>query len=152
MKKVLLIALFLIIAGISSFFIAGLFYIPYTPSPVAESQRRIAELYLLLDLIANDTDINISNFSNNEERNDAYYVVLQYIQKYAKKSSIRLPFYITSGNNVNDPWGRPFNIKWLKELPVGSCKLYHPSSICIWSSGENGVNEYGGNDDISLKR
>jgi len=48
-----------------------------------------------------------------------------------------------------DGWGRSYNIDWRTNLfnrPTAMLRA-NENSLLIWSSGENGINEYGGGDD-----
>lgn len=51
-----------------------------------------------------------------------------------------------------DPWGRPYNVDMLSrfaddEIKEG-LKDYTIGGMVVWSSGPNGINEYGDGDDI----
>lgn len=50
----------------------------------------------------------------------------------------------------SDGWGRPYNVEWRTNMVgVASPMLKaNQDALLIWSSGENGVNEYGNGDDI----
>lgn len=49
-----------------------------------------------------------------------------------------------------DAWCRPFNIVIRSTNSTFSIPIFseYPGTLYIWSSGENGVNEWGGGDDI----
>jgi hypothetical protein len=49
-----------------------------------------------------------------------------------------------------DGWGRPYNVEWRSNLVdvATSMLTWNDFPLLIWSSGENGVNEYGEGDDI----
>jgi hypothetical protein len=52
---------------------------------------------------------------------------------------------------IVDGWGRPLNFEWYEEAAKQDvdAKLFLPRlPILVWSSGENGVNEFGRGDDI----
>ena len=48
-----------------------------------------------------------------------------------------------------DGWGHPYHIDWRTNLSNRSTAMLraNENSLLIWSSGENGINEYGGGDD-----
>lgn len=57
---------------------------------------------------------------------------------------------ISDNLRKSDGWGRPYNVEWRTNIVgVASPMLKaNQDALLIWSSGENGVNEYGNGDDI----
>lgn len=57
---------------------------------------------------------------------------------------------ISNNLRKSDGWGRPYNVEWRTNIVgVASPMLKaNQDALLIWSSGENGVNEYGNGDDI----
>lgn len=80
--------------------------------------------------------------------------VCAYCKEYANKSG-KIKFKIRSVDGVeylSDPWGRPYNVDMLTLIPDSYLRAaladYSPRGIAMWSSGPNGINEYGRGDDI----
>lgn len=50
----------------------------------------------------------------------------------------------------HDGWGRPYEIEWRTNLFGVDTPMIHATDneLLIWSSGPNGINEYGGGDDL----
>ncbi len=80
--------------------------------------------------------------------------VCAYCKEYAK----RVKGVVFKIRNVDgfelliDPWGRPYNVDMLsrftdEEIKKG-LKDYTTGGVVVWSSGPNGINEYGNGDDI----
>jgi hypothetical protein len=49
-----------------------------------------------------------------------------------------------------DGWGRPYHVEWRSNLVdvATSMLTWNDFPLLVWSSGENGVNEYGEGDDL----
>lgn len=49
-----------------------------------------------------------------------------------------------------DGWGRPYNVEWRTNLvdTASPMLIWNRFPLLVWSSGWNGVNEYGNGDDI----
>ena len=49
-----------------------------------------------------------------------------------------------------DAWGRPFNAAIVTKNGTCSAHMFagYQGNLVIWSSGENGINEWGANDDV----
>jgi Type II secretion system (T2SS), protein G len=67
-------------------------------------------------------------------------------------------YMVTGKSTMMDPWGHPFHI-WVDgdgdgkvtiKTPTGTLVVNSP--IAIWADGQNGINEYGGGDDVSSWR
>jgi hypothetical protein len=60
--------------------------------------------------------------------------------------------YQTVANHLNlpDGWGRPYQIEWRTNLFGVDTPMIHATDneLLIWSAGPNGINEYGGGDDL----
>jgi len=151
MRKPLVIGCCAILVGIVAVLLVGLFDVPRTKSPVGSCRQMISEIYFMLEIIANDHDKEIATLLDRGAGNDTHHLVLNTLREHATASTIRLPHYVGE-TAIIDPWGRPLNVKWVDELPADTNIPRHPSSLCIWSSGENGINEYGANDDVVLFR
>jgi hypothetical protein len=50
----------------------------------------------------------------------------------------------------HDGWGRPYHVEWRTNLVGIDTPMIHATDneLLIWSSGSNGINEYGGGDDL----
>lgn len=59
--------------------------------------------------------------------------------------------YFKVKNNAYDFWGKPLNIEFLNNFPVNiRPKKFTPlkHNLLVWSSGKNGIDEWGQGDDI----
>lgn len=80
--------------------------------------------------------------------------VCRYCKEYAStRTGLMLKIREVDGVEVLiDPWGSPFNIDYLTRFPSGAIRdallECSPGGIAMWSSGPNGINEYGEGDDI----
>jgi len=77
-----------------------------------------------------------------------------YCKEYASRGT-GLKFKIRKVDGVDvliDPWGSPFNVDKLTRFPSKDIRdallECSPDGIAIWSSGPNGINEYGDGDDM----
>jgi hypothetical protein len=50
----------------------------------------------------------------------------------------------------HDGWGRPYHVEWRTNLFGVDTPMIHANDneLLIWSAGSNGINEYGGGDDL----
>ena len=80
--------------------------------------------------------------------------VCGYCKEYAsRKTGSKFKIRKVKGAEVLiDPWGHPFNVDVVSRFPCEDMREAllesSPNGIAIWSSGPNGVNEYGDGDDI----
>jgi hypothetical protein len=65
---------------------------------------------------------------------------------FEKRGFLRASHAITN----YDGWGRPYHVEWRANLIGVDTPMIHANDneLLIWSAGSNGINEYGGGDDL----
>ena len=128
----------------------GLFAVPKTKSEAGRCRVVISDVYVKLAVEYEDSGKTIRELVKSQETNDLRTTIGRLIVELAKKNGVEVPKYF-SGSLLHDPWGRPLNIGWKSDL-LGKTNapklLASDGQILIWSSGRNGVNEFGEGDDI----
>jgi len=137
----------------------GLFYIsiskPFTPNTELLCQNNLKQLYYFMEYSNARCDSPIRQLLNETNRScDLSITIGKFISdKLAADSRLTCSFIVNS--RLIDTWNRPVNICWRTNMPAETSSELLKSTdmdVIIWSSGENGVNEYGNGDDIFYRQ
>jgi len=158
MKKII------VITGILSLLVIlyPMLYAPYTPpSERAMCKKEIG--YLRGYLLSNDF-LGFSFFSDyySSSTNGLEFRVGEFCARVNQISRERMEkevFRVVSlpdekGKIIVDRWGMPYNFCTIAECQRNrwdALKHSEVSNIVIWSSGPNKINEFGTNDDVTLR-
>ena len=123
--------------------------VPYKFSPDASSVNMIRGAYEGLSFLENEKDREAVCGTNTDS-----IALNKSLSSWLLRHG-RFPNFKgakTNGVLLLDGWGRPLLIVKMRDLPQEASKdladLAASNSIAIWSAGENGINEWGNNDDV----
>ena len=158
MKKALVIMGVLILLAI----LYPMFYVPCTPP----SERAMCkkEIGYLRGYLLSEDFFGVSFFSDYfpSSTNGLEFRVGEFCAKVNQFSRERMEKEVfrvvlspdEKGKIVVDRWGTPYNFCTVAECQRNNwdaLKYSEVSNIVIWSSGPNKINEYGSNDDVTLR-
>lgn len=120
------------------------------PRPTPVTERILAECWIGMQRLDND-GVNalvrqISNMTNSMDINHLFAVKLS----GDRSTSNSLRFSRTEPLLILDGWGDPLNFAVNSNYSAGRILwlLRKTNSVAIWSSGPNGINDYGAGDDV----
>ena len=149
-----MVGLMAVAAAVAIFFSPS----PSTYNKIDQCRRLLQRVrYILLAVDGNATDKAFINWRDDRNLAQANENLAAQICEYCKAHSKRVgrPIRICEIDGVEllaDPWGQPYNVDMLCHFNEESIRKqlrdYTIGGIVLWSSGQNGINEKGGGDDI----
>ncbi len=126
----------------------------------AKAEQQIQTLYLILQYLGG-TNVLTKGTAQGDLASIVYELISSRLPEIRKQMSAQgmLEFEsMMKAGKLVDCWGNPINISWTASLDGGKpdpallkegqgCAM---PDVAIWSSGPNGANEYGGNDDVFM--
>lgn len=129
---------------ISSFFGPILCYCINTPQARVESDLPLIMAMLSAELICAQT----------EDKKD--FIRFEVVVSNVCHQTRSITRFLPEGKELVDEWDVPYNFSIEWKTTHSGCDANDISnngcSVSVWSSGENGINENGGGDDIVLTR
>lgn len=131
---------------------------PSTYNKIDQCRRLLQRVrYILLALDGNATDmafINWRDVRNVVQTNETLAAqICEYCKMHSKRGGRPIRTCVVDGVELlADPWGQPYNVGMLCHFDDESIRKrfrdYTIGGIVLWSSGQNGIDEKGGGDDI----
>ena len=117
---------------------------PHTPTPGNMSVAGVNRISTEIGFLFGDSTFSIEERLHSINSNDlkAALIVLLETEGGDKGAADLL--------RRGDGWGRPYNVEWRSNLVDVATRMldWNNLPLQVWSSGENGVNEYGDGDDL----
>jgi len=158
MKRTIVISVITaLLISVMYFFVAyiGKRMVPFSPSLTATSRNTMKQTYLILELLSLERKVSIqcllATYNKCDNLEEAMGLL---ILDAFEVGNIKLPDFLVKSVIV-DAWGRPVNVAWRNTMPAQADSALLSSTkseIIIWSSGENGINEFGTKDDVYYQK
>lgn len=122
-----------------------------SPSKELKTQSNIFNIYTALLIIKNNEKLDLDQLLKNIEEDKSLSQQLgRFIEKSWRKVFLNdLSFF--KDDHLIDAWGNPLCVAWRSDISLkASINLLNSVdyNLLIWSSGKNGINEFGYNDDV----
>lgn len=143
--------LLILVGGALCLFLLILIYLPDPPSKSLQTRVLIRNIYQELLRIneEGESDIRQLLHSKGEERCLSRLLCDLIKEPWVKYSQSNLVLF--KNNSIIDAWGNSLCVAWRSDITTKATIGLLNSVDCeliIWSSGKNGVNEFGDNDDV----
>ncbi|MGI6494967.1 MAG: hypothetical protein ACOX5G_02555 [Kiritimatiellia bacterium] len=131
--------------------LVGIFISPLTRSKETETKNIIRQVYALVEYVAFANGLSSEDLLSAQSETNTPALFLESITRQALSEGLAPPSL--KNGTITDRWGRQLNVAWRYSLAEnGDAKRLsqYPSIFVVWSSGNNGINEFGDGDDVSL--
>jgi len=125
-----------------------LFDIPYSYSKSLKTRSSIRNIYYAVLITSNDRKLDLRQLLRiTGDNRDMPGLLNEFIKNTWSK-------YSSADLDLIDAWGNPLCAAWRPDISTNAsacllnCVDY---KLLIWSSGKNGINEFGYNDDVVFK-
>jgi len=143
--------LLILIGGALCFFLLLLINLPDPPSKSFQTRVLIRNIYHELLRINEESESDIRQLLHGKGGKRCISRLLCDLIKepWIKYSESNRALF--KNNSIIDPWGNPLCVAWRSDITTkASIDLLNSvdCELIIWSSGKNGLNEFGDKDDV----